>query len=179
MKILLKTSVGVLALMMGTGLALAQTSGSTSAGIGSAPMSFTCDQLAGLDDQQAEQRIYFLAGYQAAQGTGSGTSDTQAGITSDTAPETTAGAELGTDTDTQTTAGATDMESDTDVTAEADTGASEEAGTDTTTTAATSGGSADSMSGFSDISIQTVMSECENNPDMLVLDILRQQGGAQ
>ena len=178
MKILLKTSVGVLALMMGTGLALAQTSGSTSAGIGSAPMSFTCDQLAGLDEQQAEQRVYFLAGYQAAQEAGSGMGDTQAGITSD-APETTAGAELGTDMDTQTTAGATDMETDTGVTAEADTGASEEAGTDTTTTAATSGGSADSMSGFSDISIQTVMSECENNPDMLVLDILRQQGGAQ
>lgn len=187
MKTLLKTSVGVLALMFGAGMAVAQDSSAPSSGMGAMPSDFTCDQLAGLDDQQAEQRIYFIAGYQAAQ---------SAGVGMDSTASTTPGADAGTapsaDAETSTTAEApatpdASPETETDMAAGADTSAEEALpGTDTTTTAGTrndttgsAAGGSGAMSGFPDISVETVMSECENNPDMLVQDILRQQLGAQ
>ena len=206
MKTLLKTSAGVLALMFGAGMAVAQTDSGTASGMGAMPSDFTCDQLAGLDDQQAEQRIYFIAGYQAAQDAGFGTDSTASTTTgadtgmdataaaptgADSGTDTTAGATTGTETETDTTASATTTPdagagTETDMTAGADTGAGAVPGTDTTTTAgnasdttgSTAGGTG-AMGGFPDISVETVMSECENNPDMLVLDILSQQQGAQ
>lgn len=193
MKILLKTSVGVLALMFGAGMAVAQDSSAPSSGMGAMPSDFTCDQLASLDDQQAEQRIYFIAGYQAAQSAGVGM-DSTASTTpgADAGMDTTAGAVPSADAETSTTAEApatpdASPETETDMAAGADTSAEEALpGTDTTTTAGTrndttgsAAGGSGAMSGFPDISVETVMSECENNPDMLVQDILRQQLGAQ
>src|SRR5690606_33875386 len=105
MKILLKTSVGVLALMFGAGMAVAQDSSAPSSGMGAMPSDFTCDQLASLDDQQAEQRIYFIAGYQAAQSAGVGM-DSTASTTpgADAGMDTTAGAVPSADAETSTTA---------------------------------------------------------------------------
>lgn len=189
---LLKTSTGIIALTMGAGVAMAQTDTGTTGAAGAMPSDITCAQIVDLDTQQAEQRLYFIAGFQAAQDAGFGT-DSAAGATMGTDNDVTAGAESGAGTDPDTdTSVAAGTDADTGTTtedgtgtdmaagADTDTGADAELGTDTTTTAGTTadtGGAGAMGGGFFDIPVDTVMSECQNNPDMLVFDILSQQRG--
>jgi len=182
MNMLLKTSVGVLALMAGAGIAMAQTdTGSGALGTGAMPSSMTCADIVDLGDQEVEQRLYFIAGYQAAQGA-TGT-DTAASATTDMPSDTTASTDTGSATTGTDSTAAADTEMESDTMASDTTGDDAAAGgTDPTTTAGTSGatGTTGAAGGFVEIPVETVMTECENNPDTLIMDILEQQGaGAQ
>ncbi|WP_173931326.1 hypothetical protein [Chelativorans sp. Marseille-P2723] len=193
---LLKTTVGALALLGGAGIALAQ-SGSGSLSTGGMPASMTCADIVDLDRQQAEQRLYFLAGYQAAQqSSGTDTASTATGSALSGSDTASAGSDtsspIGTDEEATTAMGAEEQETNTTASSDLDTSADtgtdtgtdmasdmteddSSAGTDPTTTAGTPSGT--SAGGFMDIPVETVMTECENNPDSLVMDILSQQQG--
>lgn len=202
MKTFLKTSVGVIALLGGAGVALAQ--GSDTSGTQSIGFDMTCDEFANLEPDQAERALYYLAGYQAAQSETGMPSDTTASaggtsgadVTTGAGSDTSASAGTGTssemesDTTAAADSGAADMgtsgTSGTDTTASADTGAADmgtsgTSGTDTTTTGAT-GTESQSMtgtaSGFPDLSVESAMSACEESPDATVASILQQQGGS-
>lgn len=168
MKNVLKTSAGVLALLAGSSLAIAQDSGTGATGNQQMAGDVSCAQIVALDASEAERVLYFLAGHEAGQKetTGTGTTaatgtdtstDTMAGADtgsdattdmdeSDTTAATRTSPDMGTDTDTtastsgaDTSGGASaDMESDT--MAADDTGTDTMTGTDTTTTAGTTTG---------------------------------------
>lgn len=149
MKSLLKASVGTLALITGAGVAMAQSDTSSASAAGSMASDITCAQLAELDSDQQELRLYYIAGYQSAQassGMGMGTDTTagaDTGMDSGSGADVTAGADTGSDLDAgaDVTADAdAAAPSDADVTAGADTGAS---GAQTDTTASADTGTAD------------------------------------
>lgn len=163
MKTLLKSSVGIAALLTGAGLALAQDGGATQNQQMAADI--TCAQIVVLDQQEAERALYFLAGYRAAQQdmgtqtdtTASATQGTTGGaeVTTGTGTDTAAAAdtgETGAEMETDTTASAetgagTDAMADTDTTASADTGADTDVEMDTDTTASADTGEADANIG--------------------------------
>ncbi|MFC6490136.1 HdeA/HdeB family chaperone [Nitratireductor sp. GCM10026969] len=174
MKNVLKTSAGVLALLAGSSLAIAQDTGTGATGNQQMAGDVSCAQIVALDASEAERVLYFLAGHEAGQkeagtgttaATGTDTStDTMAGADtgsdattdmdeSDTTAATRTSPNMGTDTDTtastsgaDTSGGASaDMESDT--MAADDTGTDTMTGTDTTTTAGTTTGTTGSAGG--------------------------------
>lgn len=125
------------------------------------PQTMTCADIAEMDEGQAEGAIYFVAGYENAQGFGSamGTTGGVTGVTGTAAT-----------TETGTTGTAT-TGTETDRTA----GLSAGTGTGTDMGA----GSGMGMINFQDIQVSEILSACEESPDQLVSAVLRDHmGGA-
>ena len=120
-----------------TGAALAQDKGMD-------PLSMTCSDIAEMDESRAEGAVYFLAGYEQAQGMDMGAVSgvTGTAATGDTATGTTGTALSGTGTDT---AGAT-------------TG---------------SGGDMGTSMEFEQLDVAAIVSACEDSPESLVSTVLR------
>ena len=72
-KMLLSASVSALVMAGGASLAMAQTTSSDTAGTGmqnAAADMISCSEISGLDDQQAEQVLFYVAGFMEGQGAG-------------------------------------------------------------------------------------------------------------
>lgn len=132
---------------------------------GMSPQSMTCADIADMDEGQAEGAIYFVAGYETAQGSGSamGTTGGVTGVT---------GTAATTDSGTSATGTAT-TGTGTDTTAGVVTG--------TTSTGTDAGGAASGTGSvnFQDIQVSEILSACEDAPDQLVSAVIRDHmGGA-
>lgn len=146
------------------------------------PATMTCGDIANLGDDRAQGAIYFVAGYQFSDMGGgiSGAMGTSAPGTGDAGATTTTGstaagtdATAGAATGTAGTAGTTGTTGTTGDTATA-------GATGTTGTGVAGAGDGMQMAsvGFDQIQVDEIMSACEQSPERMVSDILREHSSA-
>jgi hypothetical protein len=172
--------------LLGTALALG-VSGSayaqTAAG-GMSPATMTCGDIAELEEGRAEGAVYFVAGYQFSDMGGgitgaTGTSAPGAAATTGTA--TTDSTSAGTDATAGAATGTTGTTGTTGDTTTGDTMTAGTTGTTGTTDTTGAAGMGDSMMAsvdFEQIQVDEILSACEDSPERMVSDVLREHSGS-
>jgi hypothetical protein len=122
---------------------------------GMSPLSMTCADIAEMDEGRAEGAIYFVAGYENAQGMGMGMGQGVTGVT-------------GTATDSATM-GTTGTDA---------TGTGTGTGTDTAATMPETGMDMGTSMDFEQIDAASIISACEDSPESLVSSVLRDNAAA-
>ncbi len=168
--------------LLGTALALGISGAAQaqSAMDGMNPATMTCGDIANLGDDRAEGAIYFIAGYQYSDMGGgiSGAMGTSAPGTGDAGATTTTGTTAaGTDATAGAATGTTDTTGTTGTTG--DTATAEGTGATGTTGVAGAGDGMQMASvGFDQIQVDEIMSACEDAPERMVSDVLREHSGS-